>query len=221
MSYTETVTKDGQTSTTVLSSLGALNTLRRGLGYGATVTAAPDGTVTITRTALKLCGEDVIESLVTVTLRSDAALPRLTKRQYEDMKIVCHAGKKAQLNSEGRIKGAFWQIPASAAKRLLGRGLVVVIDQDNHVVAGIAGLMAMAAYEHKARTTAPRGWHDSENGHVNTVRNHRMHPYKTLDRTSAAICACGLRSIYDGRQYAAAAVRKHLAEHLASALTAA
>lgn len=223
MTYTETVTKDGETSTSALSDLGALNVLRRGLRLGASVLADRDGSVTITRTVLHPAGEDVTETKVIVVLRPEAKPSRLTRVQYEDMKRVQGSGKKARVTAEGRITcSGMCRIPTSAAKRLLDRGLIVVVDQDGTVVPAVAGLLAMATYEHQARTTAPRGWHYPEGACINTTRNHRAHPYQVLDRVSTALCSCGgLRKTFDGRPYAAAAVRDHVAEHLSAALAVA
>lgn len=219
MTYTETITRDGDTTTASISDTAALAVLRRGKRLGCAVTAAPDGTVTIVRTVLHLAGEDVTETQVIVTLTPDTKPHRLTKTQYEDLHRI--RSRDSQLTPEGRIKGAFCQIPASAAKRLFGYGVAVVTAGDR-VEVSIAGLLAMAAFEHPARTTRPRGWH-SPSGHaqINTPRVQRMHPYQTNDRTSAAVCTCGFHRTLDERTYAVTAKNGHLSEVLSAALVAA
>ena len=222
MTYTETITRDGETTTARISDAGTLSTLRRGKRLGATVTATLDGTITIVRTVLHLAGEDATETQVTVTLRPDAKPARLTKTQYEDLKRVQYAGNRARLLPEGRITGIFCQIPPSAAKRLFDRGFVVT-RTEGRVEVGIAGLLAMTAYEHPACTTRPRGWYfPTDEVVINRPRVQRMHAYQKSDFTSAAVCPCsGLHAIKDRRQYAVAAVRAHLTGKLSAALAAA
>lgn len=221
MTYTETITRDGDTTSSIISDTAALAVLRRGKRLGATATAAPDGTVTIVRTVLHLAGEDVTETQVTVALTPDAKPHRLTKTQYDDLNRIRHAGSYAQLREDGRIRGILCQIPPSATKRLLAHGLAIVTTT-GRVEVSVAGLLAIAAYEHPARTTAPRGWH-SPAGHaqINTPRVQRMHPYQTNDRTSAAVCTCGFHRTLDERIYAVVAKNGHLSEVLSAALATA
>lgn len=221
MSYTETITRGSETTTSVVSDTAALAVLRRGKRLGCAVTATPDGTVTIVRTALHLAGEGVTETQVTVTLVPDAKPHRLTKTQYEDLIRIRKGGEHTRLLPEGRISASFWRIPASVAQRLFGYG-VAVVTAGNRVEVSVAGLLAMAAYEHPARTTRPRGWHSPvDRAQINTPRVQRMHPYQTNDRTSAAVCTCGFRRTLDERTYAVAAKNGHLAEVLSTALVAA
>lgn len=216
--YTETITRDGDTPTTI-SDAAALAVLRRGKRLGCAVTATPDGTVTIVRTVLHLAGEDVTETQVTITLTPNVKPHRLTKTQYEDLRRI--RSRDSQLTPEGRIKGALCQLPPSAAKRLFDYGVAVVTAGDR-VEVSVAGLLAMAAYEHPARTTAPRGWHfPLDRAQINTPRVQRMHPYQTNDRTSAAVCTCGFHRTLDERSYAVVAKNGHLAEVLTAALSAA
>jgi hypothetical protein len=221
MPYTETITRDGETTTGRISDAGALSTLRRGKRLGATATVTPDGSVTIVRTVLHLTGEDVTETHVTVTLTPDAKPHRLTKAQYENLKWIRAAGSRAELRPDGRIGDVFCQLPPAAAARLFKHGLAVAVGA--RVEVGIAGLLAMTAYEHPARTTRPRGWYFPTNESViNRPRVQRTHPYQKSDFTSTAVCPCGgLHSTKDSRQYAVAAVRAHLTEELSAALVAA
>jgi hypothetical protein len=222
MMYTETITRDGETTVSAISDAGALATLRRGKRLGVAVTATPDGTITIVRTVLHLAGEDVTETQVIVTLTPDAKPVRLTKTQYEDLQRIRHAGKHAQLLPEGSIRGILCRIPPATAKRLFDRGFAITTDAEGRVEISIAGLLAMAAYEHPARTTRPRGWHSpSDRVQINTPRVQRMHPYQTNDRTSAAVCTCGFHRTLDERTYAVVAKNGHLADALTAALTAA
>jgi len=220
VSYVENITRDGETTTVRIGDASALATLRRGKRLGATVTANPDGTITIVRTALHLAGEDVTETQVTVTLTPDAKPAHLTKTQYEDLQRIRLAGDRARRLPDGRIAAAFWRIPQTAAKRLYDRSFVVVRTDDGMEVS-IAGLLAMAAYEHPARTTRPRGWHSPAEAVINTPRVQRMHPYQRNDRTSAAVCTCGFHRTLDERTYAVVAKNGHLGEVLTAALTAA
>lgn len=217
MTYTETITRDGETTTTSISDTAALAVLRRGKRLGCTVTATPDGTVTIVRTVLHLAGEDVTETQVTVTLTPNAKPHRLTKTQYEDLARIRIGGERTRLLPEGQISASFWRIPASAAKRLFGYG--VIVTAGDRVEVSIAGLLAIAAYEHPARTTAPRGWHSPvDRAQINTPRVQRMHPYQTNDQTSAAVCTCGFHRTLDERSYAVVAKNRHLGEVLTAAL---
>lgn len=218
--YTETITRDGDTTTARISDTAALAVLRRGKRLGCAVTASPDGTVTIVRTVLHLAGEDVAETQVTVTLAPDAKPHRLTKTQYEDLIRIRKGGEHTRLLSEGQICASFWRIPTSAAKRLFDYGVAFVTAGDR-VEVSVAGLLAMAAYEHPARTTRPRGWHDIDGPCFNTPRVQRMHPYQKADFTSAAVCPCGLHKTLDRLRFAVAAVREHLTEKLSAALVAA
>lgn len=217
MTYTETVTNSGETVIGTLTTAGALSTLRRGLRLGSVVTAAKDGTITITRTALRLNGEDVIESATVVTLCPVAKQPRLTKTQYNDLCRIRSAGDRANLLDSGRIGDAFCQIGQSAATRLLDRGLAVVTI-DRRVEVSVAGLLAMAAYEHPVRTTAPRGWHSPDDGRIPTTKQNRRHPFQVPDYSSTAVCTCGFRHAEDRRDSAAFAARKHLDAALSAAL---
>lgn len=222
MTYIETVTSNGETVTGTLSNAGALSTLRRGLRLGSVVTATKDGTITIVRTALRLNGEDVTESKTVVTLRPVSKQSCLTQAQYNDLIWIRSIGERAHLLDNGRIGDAFCQIGQSAAKRLLDRGFAVVTTSEGRVEVSVAGMLAMAAYEHPARTTRPRGWY-SPAGHaqINTPRVQRMHPYQTNDRTSAAVCRCGFHRTLDERIYAVAAKNGHLSEVLSAALASA
>lgn len=218
MTYTETVTRDGDTTTSGISDTAALAVLRRGQRLGCTVTATPDGTVTIVRTVLHLAVDDtVFETQVAVTLAPDTKPHRLTKTQYEDLQRIRMSGERARLLPEGRISASFWRIPVSVAKRLFNYGVVVVTAGDR-VEMSVAGLLAIAAYEHPARTTRPRGWHDRTDGSLNTPRVQRMHPYQANDRTSAAVCTCGFHRTLDERSYAVIAKNGHLGEVLTAAL---
>lgn len=218
--YTETITRDGDTTTATISDAAALAVLRRGKRLGCAVTATPDGTVTIVRTVLHLAGEDVTETRVTVTLVPDAKPHRLTKTQYEDLLRIRKASERTRLLPEGQISASFWRIPTSAAKRLFDYGVAVVTAGDR-IEVSVAGLLAMVAYEHPARTTRPRGWHDIDEACINSPRVQRMHPYQKADFTSAAVCPCGLHKTLDRRPFAAAVVREHLTEELSAALVAA
>lgn len=221
MQYTETIARDGDTTTSSVSDAVALAVLRRGKRLGCTVTATPDGTVTIVRTVLHLAGEDVTETQAIVTLVPDAKPHRLTKTQYEDLVRIRKGGERTRLLPEGQIRASFWRIPTSAAKRLFDYGVAVVTAGDR-VEVSVAGLLAMAAYEHPARTTAPRGWHSPvDRAQINTPRVQRMHPYQTNDRTSAAVCTCGFHRTLDERSYAVVAKNGYLAEVLTAALVAA
>lgn len=218
--YTETITRDGSTATARISDAAALAVLRRGKRLGCAVTATPDGVVTIVRIVLHLAADDTVtETQVTVTLAPDTKPHRLTKAQYEDLQRICLSGERARLLPEGRISASFWRIPASVAKRLFSYGVAVVTAGDR-VEVSIAGLLAMATYEHPARTTRPRGWHDRTDGSLNRPRVQRMHPYQTNDRTSAAVCTCGFHRTLDERSYAVVAKNGHLAEVLTAALVA-
>jgi len=220
MTYTETITRDDETTTGRIGDAGALATLRRGKRLGAAVTATPNGTITIVRTVLHLAGEDVTEAQVTVTLRPDAKPARLTKTQYEDLQRIRHAGKHAQLLPGGSIRGILCRIPPAAAKRLFDRGFVVTTGTEGRVEVSIAGLLAMTAFEHPARTTRPRGWYfPTDEVVINRPRVQRMHAYQKSDFTSAAACPCGgLHATMDRRQYAVVAVRAHLTEQFSAAL---
>lgn len=217
--YTETITRDGETTTSAISDTTALAALRRGKRLGCTVTATPDGTVTIVRTVLHLAGEDIIETQVTVTLTPDAKPHRLTKTQYEDLIRIRIGGERTRLLPEGQISAALWRIPTSVAKRLFGYG--VIVTTGDRVEVSVAGLLAIAAYEHPARTTTPRGWYYPTGVQINTPRVQRMHPYQTNDRTSAAVCTCGFHCTLDERTYAVTAKNGHLSEVLSAALVAA
>lgn len=219
MTYTETITRDGETTTGTISNAGALSTLRRGLRLGSAVTATPDGTVTIVRTALHLAGENVTETQVTVALTPDAKPHRLTKSQYENLKWIRTAGTRAELRANGRIGDVFCQLPPAAAARLFQHGLAVAMG--TRVEIGIAGLLAITAYEHPARTTRPRGWYYPDGAHINRPRVQRMHPYQAHDFTSTTVCTCGFRCCMDSRPYAVVAKNRHLGEVLSAALVAA
>lgn len=218
--YTETITRDGETTTASISDAAALAVLRRGKRLGCAVTATPDGVVTIVRTVLHLAGEDVTETQVTVTLVPNAKPHRLTKAQYEDLKWIRSVGSRAGMRQDGRIGDEFCQIPPSAAKRLFDHG-VVVVTAGGLVEVSVAGLLAIAAHEHPARTTTPRGWHNTAEPCLNTPRVQRMHPYQKADFTSAAVCPCGLHKTLDRRPFAVAVVREHLTKKLSAALVAA
>lgn len=220
MTYTETITRDGDTTTASISDTAALVVLRRGQRLGCTVSAAPDGAVTIVRTVLHLAADDTVtETQVTVTLAPDAKPHRLTKAQYENLMWIRAAGSRAVLRQDGRIGDAFCQIPQATAKRLFDYG-VAVVTAGGLVEISVAGLLAIAAYEHPARTTRPRGWHDRTDGSLNRPRVQRMHPYQANDRTSAAVCTCGFHRTLDERTYAVVAKNGHLTEVLTAALTA-
>jgi nicotinamidase-related amidase len=218
MTYTETVTSNGESATGTLTDAGALSTLRRGLRLGSVVTATKDGAITITRTALRLSGEDVIESTTVVTLRPDTKQPRLTKAQYNNLAWIRSIGERARLLDSGRVGDAFCQIPQPAAKRLLDRGLAIGTAADRRVEVGVAGLLAMAAFEHPVRTTAPRGWHSSDDGRIPTTKQHRRHPFQVPDYSSTAVCMCGFRRAEERRTFATSAARKHLDAALTAAL---
>jgi hypothetical protein len=220
VTYTETVTRDGETTIASISDTAALAVLRRGQRLGCAVSALLDGTVTITRTVLRLADENATETQVTVTLSPDAKPRRLTKAQYENLKWIRAAGARAVLRPDGRIGDVFCQIPQATAKRLFNYGIAVV-TAGGLVEISVAGLLAIAAYEHPARTTRPRGWHDRTDGSLNRPRVQRMHPYQANDRTSAAVCTCGFHRTLDERTYAVAAKNGHLAEVLSAALVAA
>lgn len=218
MTYTETITSDGDTTTASIGDTAALAVLRRGQRLGCAVSATPDGTVTIVRTVLHLATNDTVtETQVTVTLTPDAKPHRLTKTQYENLKWIRAAGSRAALRPDGRVGDAFCQIPQAAAKRMFDYGIAVVTAGDL-VEISVAGLLAIAAYEHPARTTRPRGWHDRTDGSLNRPRVQRMHPYQTNDRTSAAVCTCGFHRTLDERTYAVTAKNGHLGEVLSAAL---
>jgi len=218
MTYTETVTGNGETVTGTIGDAGALSLLRRGLRLGSAVTAGKDGTVTITRTALRLNGEDVTESKTVVTLRPATKHARLTETQYEDLTRIRRAGPLARIDGDGRIRASFCHIPPSAAKRLFDRGLAVVTTAEGRVEVALAGLLAMAAREHPVRTTVPRGWHSPDDGRIPTTKQHRRHPFQVPDYASTAVCPCGFLRAEERRPSAAFAARKHLDAALAAAL---
>lgn len=226
MPYIHTVTRDGETATYAASDASALATLRRGQRYKATVEVAKDGTVTITRISLHFGERDgeVVERPIVVTLTPAMKQPRLTKTQYEDLGRVASANGRARLE-DGRIRASMWAIPPSVSKRLLERGLAVVSEANGNVVLGIAGLVAVAAYEHPVRTTTPLGWHFPEEGltpgRMPTWKQHRRHPYQVTDYSSSAVCRCGLHSAHDRRDGARWVAARHLEENLTAALNGA
>ena len=219
MPYTLTRTGDGQHSIEPLSDLNALHLLRRGLRRGCAAASDKRHTVTITRTALRLAGEDVTEHQIVFTLTPTAPARRLTLTQYQDLERIRASGQRARLLPDGRIGASFCRIPPAAARRLLDRGLAVVVPTDgDRVKIGVAGLLAMAAFEHPVRTTTPRGWHYPDNGRIPTTRQHRRHPYQVPDYCSTAVCRCGFRAVADRRPFAAAFARNHLEQVLSAAL---
>ncbi|MBS2531960.1 hypothetical protein KGQ20_04170 [Catenulispora sp. NF23] len=217
MPYTMTRSSDGQENGSTVTDGQALRILRRGLHLHADVAADKDHIVTITRTRLVLHGEDTAERRTVLTLRPEPRAHRLTRTQYEDLTRIRKAGEAARLRADGRIGGMFCQVPPSAARRLLGRGLLVATGGDQ-ISIGVAGLLAIAGFEHPVRTTTPRGWHDPENGRLPTTRQHRRHPYQVPDFSSTAVCTCGFRAAADRRPYAAAFARNHIEQVLSAAL---
>jgi hypothetical protein len=227
MPYTETVTRDGESVTTTVSDAHALTALCRGRRLGATAAAAKDGTVTITRTRL-VFGEadgEVLERVTVVTLRPTAKQPRLSRTQYEDLERIRRAQGRAELGRDGRIRAAMWAIPAGPATRLIERALAVISEADGRVLVGVAGLLALAAYEHPVRTTTPLGWHYPENGptpnRMPTWKQSRRHPYQIPEFSSSAVCPCGLYAAHDRREGARRTATRHLEEKLTAALAGA
>jgi len=166
MTYTKTISRNGQVVTEAVSDTAALTTLRSGQRHGGTATVAKNRTVTITRTSF---GLDETGSAVpretTVTLAPAAKQPRLTPTQYADLQRIRAASAQTAL-TDGRIRAGMWSIPPTATKRLLERGLAVISEADGAVVLGVAGLLATAAFEHQTWTS--RGSEEvTDNGRIN------------------------------------------------------
>ena len=218
MTYTETVTSNGETATGVISDFDALTTLRRGIRLGATVAAAKDGTITIVRTYLHLNGETISERKIVVTLRPDAKQQRLTQVQHDDLTRIRTAGARAKLLDTGRVTGMFCQIPPSAAKRLFDRGFAIVTNPEGRVEVTIAGLLAMAAFEHQTRTVGGSET-VSGGGHVHFVTGEWV---EATGYFVSAYCSChDLKWCDTDRDAAQGAAKRHLAEKLSAALVAA
>jgi len=147
MPYTMTRIGDGTETVSTVTDTQALRILRRALRLHAAVAADKHHTVAITRTRLVLDGDDTAERRTVFTLRPVPRPPRLTRTQYEDLTRIRQAGSRARVLADGRIGGMFCQVPPAAAARLFNRGLAVA-DGGGHVAIGIAGLLAVAAYQH-------------------------------------------------------------------------
>lgn len=196
MPYTETVTRDGRTVTGPLSDAGAVTLVHRGRGLGAAVSAAENGTVTLTRTTLHpgMTDGEVGERTTVTTLSPTVRQRRLSPRQYEDLQRV-HRRGSIPVREDGSVFIPFYRIPPSAVRRLLDRGLLVISPANDSVALGIAGLLAMTTYEHQVKVSTR----------------------STFD----AHCSCGELG-HSGVDLASAldATRLHLEQHLTAALTA-
>lgn len=220
MPYTEAITRDGNSVTVTVGDAHALTALRRGQRLGATVTAAKDGTVTITRTALRFGDTDgeTRGHATAVTLRPTVKQARLTKVQYEDLERIAAARGNARMR-DGRIACGVWGIPPAAAKRLLERGLAVISEADGSVALGVAGLLAMAAHKHQPWTCA--GSQEVGGGfeHFHTITGARQRDYGYF---ASAHCTChALRHTGTDRASAQRAARVHLEQNLTASLNGA
>src|SRR2546423_3097746 len=149
MPYTMTRIGDGTETVSAVTDAQALRILRRALRLHAEVAADKHHTVTLTLTRLVPDGDSAAKRRTVLTLRPAPRPPRLTRTQYEDLTRIRQAGNHARVLADGRIGGMFCQLPPAAAARLFNRGLAVA-DGGGHVAIGIAGLLAVAAYQHPA-----------------------------------------------------------------------
>jgi hypothetical protein len=210
MTYTETVTSDGETHTGALSDLAALRLVQRGQRLRYQVTAAKDGTVTVVRKREN-------RAVVTVVVRPDTKPARLTKTQYTDLELIRLAHGIAEYRDGGRIAAALRSIPPAAARRLRERGLILGSPAAGASVAvSLAGRLAMAAYEHRVYTV---GGTEAVTG---DFENHDFFSGRKVERTGYFVtgyCSCGrFASTQTERESARRAARTHLEEHLTATL---
>ncbi len=205
MPYTETLTKQGETSTVVISDLAALRLVWRGQRLNAPVTATKDGTLTVTRKR----GTQVT---ATITLTPASTPVRLTKTQRQDLELIRLSSGRAVLR-DGRIRAALRSIPPAAAARLLDKGLILADGEQ--VFISLAGRLAMAAYEHQAYTVG--GYDEVSDGErFNTFTGERVRSYGYF---VTALCSCGkFSSVHTERQTARWAARRHREDVSAAAL---
>jgi len=217
MTYTQTVTRDGETTTATISDTAALALVHRANRLSAQVTATKDGTVTLTRTRLVFADTDgeTRETTTVITLTPDIKPTRLTDTQYGDLGRIRRGTGTARLAEDGSIRVRLSRIPPAAAKRLLDRGLVAA-DADATVQVTLAGLLAMAAHQHKVWTVGV-----SETVGGDFTRYHTLTGVR-LERTGyfvTAYCTCHrLASHQTERATARRAARTHLEGELTAAL---
>jgi hypothetical protein len=106
LTYTETITRGGETHTGALTDLAALRLVQRGRHLGYQVTAAKDGAVTIVRKR----GD---RPIVTVVVRPHVRAAHLTGTQHADLELIRLALGRAEYRGAGRIG-----VEASLAGRL-------------------------------------------------------------------------------------------------------
>jgi hypothetical protein len=210
MTYTETVTSDGETHTGALTDFAALRLVQRGQRLRYQVTAAKDGAVTIVRKREN-------RAVVTVVVRPDARPARLTKTQYMDLELIRLAGDLAEHRDGGRISAALRSIPPVAARRLHERGLVLgEPTPKTRVAVSLAGRLAMAAYDHQVSTV---GGTESVTG---DFEHHNFFTGARVERTGYFVtgyCSCGrFSSTQTERDSARRAAHTHLEEHLTATL---
>jgi hypothetical protein len=210
MTYTETVTSDGETHAGVLTDVQALALVQRGRRLGYQVTAAKDGTVTIVRKREN-------RAVVTVVVRPGVKPVRLTKTQYTDLELIRLALGLAEYRDGGRISAALRSIPPTAARRLRERGLILGEPTPGTGVAvSLAGRLAMAAYEHQVSTV---GGSEVVTG---DFERHNFFTGARVERTDYFVtgyCSCGrFSSTQTERESARRAARTHLEDHLTATL---
>lgn len=205
MTYTETVTRNGETHIGATTDAEALALVRRGRRLGYKVTATKDGTITIVR---EIAGR----TIATVVLRPQSKPQRLSDTQYGDLAIIDHDAKHARLDGEA-IRTLVCRIPPAATRRLIEKGLIVA--DEARVEISLAGRLAMAAHQHKVWTV---GGSEAVAGEVgyHTLTGAR------LERTGyfvTAYCTCHrLASYQTERATAQRVARVHLEENLTAAL---
>lgn len=206
MTYTETVTRNGETHTGTVTDTEALTLVRRARRLGYKATAAKDQTVTIVR-------ERGNRAVATVVLRPQSATSRLSETQYRDLSIIEHEAKHARI-ADGAIRTLTCRIPPAATRRLIERGLIVA--SGIRVEISLAGRLAMAAHRHKVWTVGA-----SETVGGDFTRYHTLTGVR-MERTGyfvTAYCACHkLASHQTERASAQRAARAHLEENLTAAL---
>jgi hypothetical protein len=212
LTYTETITRGGETHTGALTDLAALRLVQRGRHLGYQVTAAKDGAVTIVRKR----GD---RPIVTVVVRPHVRAAHLTGTQHADLELIRLAPGRAEYRDRGRIGVALHSIPPAAARRLRERGLILGEPTPGAgVEVSLAGRLAMAAYEHRVYTV---GGYDpvADGERFDFFTGARVRSYGWF---ATALCSCGaFSSVRTERVSARHAARAHLGEHLTATLAGA